>query len=130
MPTQTALPNDSPEMKAWERYKASERYANSLHWLKQQHYEGSTWAIFDEGWQAAMQTPTDADKELEELRAQLQSPANTVEVKAGQVLSRDERDGLGAANAWLAMLQDMANDVETKRRIQRTIAVIFDILHE
>lgn len=75
MSTMVALPTDHPEMKAWERYKKTERYENSREWaIAQGHTDGSLWAAFDEGWNAAMQTPVDiAAKELEELRLSLKS---------------------------------------------------------
>jgi hypothetical protein len=65
MPAEQALPKDHPLMKAWEKYKASEGYANSLKWartarvqdhpdgamtLTYPHTEGSMWAAFCAGY--------------------------------------------------------------------------------
>jgi hypothetical protein len=42
-------------MQAWERYKASERFANTKRWANESadYVEGSLWAAFLDGWQAA-----------------------------------------------------------------------------
>jgi len=54
MSTMQALPENHPEMKAWEKYKESEEYKNSFKWAEQErHREGSMWAAFDAGWRFA-----------------------------------------------------------------------------
>lgn len=54
MPTEMALPKDDPIMVAWGTYKDSPEYANSLKWAAhEEHREGSLWAAFITGWQAA-----------------------------------------------------------------------------
>ena len=57
MPTSQAVPSDAPVMLAWEAYKLSEEYSNTLAWCSRQngeHAEGSLWAAFFQGFQAAM----------------------------------------------------------------------------
>lgn len=64
---QTAVPQDSPLWKAWEAYKASEEFANSMKWastarvddhgdgtmtLTYPHKQGSLWAAFAAGFSA------------------------------------------------------------------------------
>lgn len=54
MPTMMQAPKDSPLMVAWEAHKRSEEYANSKRWAaKPEHLEGSMWAQFLAGWNAA-----------------------------------------------------------------------------
>lgn len=54
MPIERPCPPDSELMKAWEKYKASDDYANSLHWAAKDEYrEGSMWAAFMSGFEAA-----------------------------------------------------------------------------
>lgn len=114
MPTMQALPSDHPEMKAWERYKKEPGYENTLKWATQHNYtEGSLWAAFDEGWRAAMQTPS-----------------NTVEAPAIQhILSRDQRDALCAANAFLTTLQISEDGSHYFYRVQKAIDAISDMLY-
>ena len=50
------VPKDSPLMVAWEAYKASEGYANTKAWaLNPQHVDGSLWAAFQAGYEAALE---------------------------------------------------------------------------
>lgn len=81
MNAMSPLPKDHPMMVAWEAHKATEDYANSLHWAlrvmpmlqagapeavtkadvcglmpleqRTRHVEGSMWAAFLAGWDAA-----------------------------------------------------------------------------
>lgn len=77
MSAQAALPKDDPMLVAFERYKATSEYANSKHWAlrvapmfqagegrdatcdlmpleqRARHVDGSLWAAFVEGWNAA-----------------------------------------------------------------------------
>lgn len=46
------VPDDHPLMQAWTAYKATEEHANSLRWAAT-HPEGSLWAAFMAGFQAA-----------------------------------------------------------------------------
>lgn len=47
------VPADHPLMTAWNAYKASEGYANTLRWAKEPaHTEGSLWAAFSAGFDA------------------------------------------------------------------------------
>jgi hypothetical protein len=112
MPTMQRLPDDHPEMKAFELYKNTPEYRNTLKWASQNNYtEGSLWAAFDEGWQAAMRTPV-----------------NTAEAPPIQhILTRDQRDALCAANAYLTIMQ---SDYEQMfARLQNVINEISDILY-
>ena len=57
MPDEAPVPKDHPLMQAWEKFNASEEYANSFSWARhEQHRQGSMWAAFMAGWEAA-QTP-------------------------------------------------------------------------
>jgi hypothetical protein len=50
----TPVPKDHPLMKAWEAHKATEDFSNSRKWaLHEEHLDGSLWALFSAGWQAA-----------------------------------------------------------------------------
>lgn len=41
----------TPVRVAWDRYKATDAYANTLNWATQEeHTEGSLWAAFYQGW--------------------------------------------------------------------------------
>lgn len=47
---------DSPLVVAWEAFKTSESYANSVKWAAYpEHLEGSLWALFSTGFMAAAQ---------------------------------------------------------------------------
>jgi len=114
----TTTPAGNAEMKAWEAFKKSERSENALKWAMKdfsENGEGLVWAAFDEGWQAAMKTPA----------------ANSVELpKIQHILSRDQRDALCAANAFLATLQKDQEGTEFFWRVQKTINEISDMLYE
>jgi hypothetical protein len=106
-----ALPTNHPEMKAWERYRKSDRYESVLKYPS--NTDGNLWGAFDEGWQAAMQTP-----------------GNTVEApKIQHILSRDQRDALCAANAFLSVLQKEQEGSHYFYRVQKAIDVISDMLY-
>lgn len=75
---ETEMPMSDPMQQAWEQYRSSESYANSKHWAlrvapmflagegreathdlmpleqRERHVDGSMWAAFVEGWNAAM----------------------------------------------------------------------------
>lgn len=54
MPTETPVPKDSPLMKAWETYTRTEEYENTRKWARiAYHTDGSLWAAFLKGWEAA-----------------------------------------------------------------------------
>lgn len=54
MPAMTGVPNDDPLMIAWEKYSTCSDYANSLKWAAHdEHRQGSMWAVFMAGWEAA-----------------------------------------------------------------------------
>jgi hypothetical protein len=54
MSAESPVPSDHPLMKAWTAYKATEDYANSRRWAAHdEHRDGSLWAAFMEGWNAA-----------------------------------------------------------------------------
>lgn len=54
MPTSTPLPKDHPLIIAWEAHRKTEEYANSKKWaLTNDHVDGSLWALFAAGWNAA-----------------------------------------------------------------------------
>jgi hypothetical protein len=51
MPDMVALPSDDPVMLAWNAYKQTEDYANTLKWaVLREHTEGSLWGAFLSGW--------------------------------------------------------------------------------
>jgi hypothetical protein len=50
MPTMQQLPDDHPDVIAWNAYKASEDYENTKRWATNaEHTEGSLWAAFVAG---------------------------------------------------------------------------------
>lgn len=50
MPTESPVAKDSPLWRAWQAYKETPEYANTLHWAVQpEHAEGSLWAAFSVG---------------------------------------------------------------------------------
>jgi len=50
------VPEDDPLMKAWQAYKSSPEYLNSWTWAGEiKHRDGSMWAAFVQGWNAAKQ---------------------------------------------------------------------------
>jgi len=58
------VPPDAPLMKAWERYKATESYANSFRWAAdEKHRTGSLWAAFSAGFAASFLQSHDAGRE-------------------------------------------------------------------
>lgn len=51
---ETPVPPDTPLMKAWAAYKATEEFENSRRWAQlEAHVDGSMWAAFLAGWTAA-----------------------------------------------------------------------------
>lgn len=56
MNNQTPIPNDHPLKLAWDKYTATEDYANARRWAKEgdEFIEGSLWAAFVEGWNAGV----------------------------------------------------------------------------
>ena len=54
MNTMSPVPKDSPLMKEWDSYKATKEFANTRKWaLYKEHVEGSLWAAFVAGYEAA-----------------------------------------------------------------------------
>lgn len=54
MPESEAVSADDPRMIAWAQYKHSNEYENSKRWaVFPQHVEGSMWAAFIAGFEAA-----------------------------------------------------------------------------
>lgn len=54
MSTSAQVPKDDPLMIAWESYKTTEEFSNSRKWAQyEQHVDGSMWAAFVAGYQAA-----------------------------------------------------------------------------
>ena len=54
MSDQAALNPLDPRMIHWEEYKKTEEYANTLKWAThREHTEGSLWAAFVRGYEAA-----------------------------------------------------------------------------
>jgi hypothetical protein len=54
MSVSQAVPANHPMMRAWERYKSTEVFANVRHWaVNAEHVDGSLWAAFVEGWKTA-----------------------------------------------------------------------------
>ena len=51
MPAEVSLPENDPIMIAWNEYRETEAYHNSLKWAEfEQHREGSLWAAFLQGY--------------------------------------------------------------------------------
>lgn len=49
-----AVSKDHPIVVAFDKYKASESYANTKKWAKhEEHVDGSLWAAFERGYAAA-----------------------------------------------------------------------------
>jgi hypothetical protein len=61
MPTETPISPDDPRMTAWEKYKTTEDYANSVRWAgyDDNATAGSLWAAFLKGHTVAMEAPID-----------------------------------------------------------------------
>lgn len=54
MSVSAPLPKGHPALLAWEEHKRTEEYENSKRWaLTPEHVEGSLWALFYAGWNAA-----------------------------------------------------------------------------
>lgn len=57
MSAQTPVAKDHPLMIAWDKYKATEEYANNKKWAmfpeRSEDLDGSLWALFVAGWDAA-----------------------------------------------------------------------------
>lgn len=50
----TPVPKDHPLSVAWEKYKATDDFANTKKWaIHPEHVDGSLWAAFMAGFQAA-----------------------------------------------------------------------------
>ena len=76
MSVSSPVPDNDPRMIAWNAYKATDDYANTVKWaldtdvqnnLRQQYVEGSLWASFIQGFEAggtAQATPR--EDELQE----------------------------------------------------------------
>lgn len=57
---QRSLSKTDPRMIAWEDYKQSDAYANSFKWAERpEHRDGSMWASFLQGYEAALASPGD-----------------------------------------------------------------------
>lgn len=85
MGAMTALPPDHPLMEAWNAHKATDEYQNSLRWAPT-HSEGSLWAVFMAGWQAATRRAGDLHESV--------SPASDQE-------RHDKVPGAGAMGALI-----------------------------
>lgn len=49
-----AVPRSTALVKAWEAYKGTDDYQNTKRWaIHPEHVEGSLWAVFMKGWNAA-----------------------------------------------------------------------------
>lgn len=54
MPLMQQVPADHPLMKAWKTTESTESYKNTRKWaLHEDHVDGSLWAMFEAGWNAA-----------------------------------------------------------------------------
>lgn len=66
---------------------------------------------------------------IEKLQTELMQPSNTVDTPSIQhILSRDQRDALCAANAWLASMQNGTEGV-CRQRLQKVMNVISEMLY-
>jgi hypothetical protein len=67
---------------------------------------------------------------IEKLKEELRQPVNADVPAVQHLLSRDQRDALCAANAFLTLLQSKVGDESmTAHRIQKSINVISDMLY-
>ena len=58
MSVQMQLPADSPIMKAWDAFKATEDFANALKWAAYpEQAQGSLWAAYAQGFRDALTSP-------------------------------------------------------------------------
>ncbi len=63
MPTETQVSSDDPRMVAWNKYKESDAYANTRRWAsKEEAVDGSLWASFIAGFEAALGSDSDTGK--------------------------------------------------------------------
>lgn len=54
MSEQTPLPADHPIKVAWDKFRATDGYANTRRWAAhEKHVDGSLWAAFIAGYEAA-----------------------------------------------------------------------------
>ncbi len=54
MPTETPLSPDDPRLIAWNAYKRTDTFRNARAWaLQEEHVDGSLWAAFLAGYEAA-----------------------------------------------------------------------------
>lgn len=54
MPVETEVSTDDPRKVAWDKYKKTSTYANTRRWaLKEEAVDGSLWAAFIAGFEAA-----------------------------------------------------------------------------
>jgi hypothetical protein len=68
---------------------------------------------------------------IDELQKRLQEPANTDLPPLKELLTRDQRDALVAANAFLTVLQEFHHDEPyLPNRVQKSINVILGILYK
>lgn len=57
MSSQSLVPNDHPLKIAWDKYKLTEDFQNTKRWvIHSEHVEGSLWATFMAGFNAAQET--------------------------------------------------------------------------
>lgn len=71
MSTMTPVPKDHPLMVAWEKYKATEDYANTRKWALHDAYaDGSLWAAFEKGWNGAPAELEPLRERVKELEAE------------------------------------------------------------
>jgi hypothetical protein len=108
---ETPVPPDVPLMKAWERYKASESYANSFRWAAdEKHRTGSLWAAFSAGFAARfLQVAAPATPGSDKC-----DPADPCSTAHDPASERDTLDGLlseakgrlAAAQAEIARLRE------------------------
>lgn len=89
MSTMTPVPENHPLMVAWNAYKLTEDYANTLRWaVRSEHTEGSLWAAFEQGWRAR-EVEVDAARREERERSERLAKALTEAVRIVQG-ERDE----------------------------------------
>lgn len=72
MTAMTPCPEDHPLMIAWKAHQATEEFANSKKWAAYpEHLQGSLWALFMAGFNAAERRATAAESALAAAREEL-----------------------------------------------------------
>lgn len=64
MSVMTPCDPGSPLMRAWEVYRRTAEYENTARWAgRSEHTEGSLWAAFEKGWNAALAAQPEEERD-------------------------------------------------------------------